>query len=817
MKTRILLLASVMGLQLAAHAQKYQMDVEVKGGLITSYLVNDLQDVVCKDTMTTITLSNKETIAYNNKDLASLSWTEYKGSQSEEEGTFKLDVNHNAIVTPDYSVKFFAGSILDDTQLTVKKVDNAPSIIESGIDEMIVYDFTLDKPANFDGVAEIRLPMKAEEGDMVFGSYFNPELNKWDGIVNYYDEETGEVVISTKHFSEFGIFHVTKQKTTLAKLQLLEQNQLINYIANPRMGLAKSAQLLREFTFSDNPDAAALEAFSGQYSDVSQLGLDFGYNAIKALGFESTMLDGFAEVLGYAGVALSAYQIARNDYHGNQAQLAGNTMKFTLNQCVSKLASACSSYTMYACLASVAIMDYSINKFATTAHSGRRDMYVKTYNAWMDANSKHNGEWATEFKPYFSVFGEYTRNEIHDLIDKQVTEWCNKPWHDDFCAEYFYNATGAIWTYTGGLNDALCQELANNKKRELYDGDVSRAVERLKAELAQELYPKMRAKLEDYAFELNRGFSLILVDSSLMVTKADKSAYAGYTVRFKDHPNPEFDGMQWETVLDETGWGEIGNRVGFLAYYNQKGILEVVSPKNEVVKVIHLKNLKAGYVVNGSRKNVDNYINIGPPAITAVIANGRVYCSSPTYSEGEKCSWTPLVTSAMVAPGAIKMTVDGRKLHVDCLRLYEDENEDLHVGTEKVISFDIDEPDSIMTEKAKIMNLFVDATFTYHSGKKLKYEEFTKLNVSSDIPMQPGTLYRSDSELLAYLGGNYGKTWRITQAGGLKFSNYELTRKDYEYKWDREAQQDVLDHVDTHNFTLINDPENYMQIIILFK
>ena len=84
---------------------------------------------------------------------------------------------------------------------------------------------------------------------------------------------------------------------------------------------------------------------------------------------------------------------------------------------------------------------------------------------------------------------------------------------------------------------------------------------------------------------------------------------------------------------------------------------------------------------------------------------------------------------------------------------------------------------------------------------------------------KPNTLYtiRSDSELLAYLGGNYGKTWRITQAGGLKFSNYELTRKDYEYKWDREAQQDVLDHVDTHNFTLINDPENYMQIIILFK
>jgi hypothetical protein len=38
-----------MGLQLAARAQKYQMDVEVKGGLITSYVVNDLQDVVWDD------------------------------------------------------------------------------------------------------------------------------------------------------------------------------------------------------------------------------------------------------------------------------------------------------------------------------------------------------------------------------------------------------------------------------------------------------------------------------------------------------------------------------------------------------------------------------------------------------------------------------------------------------------------------------------------------------------------------------------------------------------------------------------------------
>lgn len=829
MKTRLLLLASLMGLQLAAHAQKYQMDVEVKGGLITSYLVNDLQDVVCKDTMTTITLSNKETIAYNNKDIASLSWTEYKGSQSQGDGTFNLDKNHNAIVTPDYSVKFFAGSILDDTQLTVKKVDNAPSIIKGGVDEMYVYDFTLDKPANFDGVAEIRLPIKAEEGDMVFGSYFNPELNDWDGIVNYYDEEAGEVIISTKHFSKFGIFRVVKQKTTRAKLQLLAENKLIDYIANPAIGLGETARRLREFTFSDDPDAAALEAFSGQYSEVSQIGLDIGYNAIKALGFESTLLDGFSDVLGHLGVALSAYQIARNDYHGDQAQLAGNTMKFTLNQCVSKLASACSSMTMYACLASVAIMDYSLNKFATTAHSGRRDMYVKTYNAWMDAHPKHNGDWATEFKPYFNVFGSYTRNEIHDLIDEKVTAWCNEPWHDDWCALYYHEATGAKWTYTGGLSNALCQELANNKKRELYDGDVSRAVERLKEELAQEMYPKMRAKLDDYAYELNRGFSLILVDSSLIESKAAKSAFAGYTVRFKDHPNIEFEGLQWDTVLDETGWGEIGNRVGFLAYFDQKAILEVVSPKNEVVKVIHLKNLKAGYTTNGSRKDVDNYINIAPPQVAGVIANGELYCSSSTYKKGETTTLTPLAVAVDMIPNSIKVTYDENSMHVQCFKVSEDEDENYIVEDGTMISFDIDDVEGMEAGKGNLKNLYFDSQFSFSSGGDMMRCDIYKFNVTSPIPilkkMVPSTDGSGGSEegddddddLANMLGARWGIFCGLEQSKGLKVSNFSFTKKEWVYKWDPDLRDDVLDHIDEHIFSLHDNPENYIQIYVLFK
>lgn len=841
MKTRLLLLMSFMGLQLVAHAQKYQMDVETKGGQIISYLVNDLKDVECKNQTTTIILTNKETIEYANEDIASISWTEYKGSQTAESSTFNLDENHNAIVTPDYSVKFFAGSITGETNITVKKVNDAPSIIESGVDDMLVYDFTLDKPANFDGVAEIRLPMKAEEGDMVFGSYYDPELKDWDGVMNYYDEEKGEVVITTKHFSRFGIFRIVKEKAMYAKLRLLEEDKLINYIAKPAIGLAETARRIREFIFSDNPDAAALDAFTNKYSEVSQIGLDIGYNAMKAIGLETDLLNGFSDVLGHVGTALSVYQICRNDFHGEDSQKAGNTMKFTLNQCVSKFASACGSMSMYACLASVAIMDYAINKFATEAQSGRRDMYIRTYNNWMDEHPRHNGDWATLFKPYFRVFSRYTRDEIHQMIDDDVMEYCNKPWHDDWCALNFYQATGKTWTYTGGQSQALCDELANNKRNELYNGDIPTAIERLKAELADELYPKMRAKLNDYSYELNRGFNLILVDSSLIESNAKESAYAGYTVRFKNHPNEEIKGLQWEVVLDKEGRGKISNRVGFLAYYEQKGILEVVSPKNEVVKIINLKNIKAGYTdKNGSNKDLDNYINIAPPQIVAVIANGNLYCSSPTYRDGETIDMGPVAMTMAVVPNAIEVKYDDNTIHVRCKELLEDDDENIYVGPRTTITFDIINSDRIETNEATIKNLFIDGyiSFTFGEENNFYFEEFSKINVSSELPMLPQTNtpesgyeddeeydeddeYDDDDDLYDYmvnaLGAKYGKTWSQTQSGGLKISSYDITRKDYDYKWDQELGTNVIDHIDTHVFTLHDNPENTIQVLVIFK
>lgn len=843
MNTRILILLSLLGIQLSSYGQKYQMDVDVKRHQTVSYLVNDLQDVVCEKDSTAITLINNKVVKYANMDLNTVSWSVYQGTQSADQSTFSLDTEHSAIVTPDYSVEFLGGSITGNTNITVKKVDDAPSIISEGVDKMVVYDFTLDKPENFNGVAEIRIPMEAGPDDMVFGSYFNPETNKWEPVINTYNDSTREVVITTSHFSRFGVFYISQNNKRRAKLELLARNSLATYIAKPAKKMSEIAQNLREIIWSDDPLAEAADRFCDEYSTGSSIGLDIGYNGLKGLGLESLALDKMSDILGYVGAAVSIYQICRNDYNNQDERLAGNTMKFALNQCVAKMASAIGSMTMYACLSGVAIMDYALNQFAEKAHSGRRDMYVKTYNAWMDEHPRHNGDWATILKPYFSATSRLTRTELQEIIEEKVLEYCNAPWNDPWCAYYFNQATGATWTYGGGQSQALCDELAHNKLKELYLSDIPEAVKRLQAELRDEMFPKMVKRLEDYGKELNREYKIVLVDSAVINYGMSKSAYAGYTVRFKDHENVYMDGVQWETVLNDVGRGVISNTLGVLAYFNQKGILEVVSPKGNVIKVIYLHDMKAGY----TDKESTNYVNIQPPVIAGVFCMGLLSCTSPTYNKGATISLPATRVTHTGFPGAIQATYDEDMLHVNCLAVNVDENDNVTVLPETMLRFDIENIEGIYDGDTKIQNLWSDLYSEFYSGDLLMRKDEGSYSVGSDIP---GVLIEHEgdsgfdddddfdytsgfakgksttdseddlddlSDMAEMIGAKCAVLYQATEADGLWISNFNMKREIMKYEWDSEAKIDVLIETTSHNFSLVNKPDNSIYVVVFFK
>ena len=806
MTRKALFIAALIGLGSTAHAQQYQMDVETVDGLFTSYLVNDMQAVAYENGKTIITLDNNSKKTYDNDEIKSLSWSEYKGSATETSGTYNLDEEHLSVVTPDYSIEFSPMTIDKEMTLTVTKSSGTPSLLPEGSRTVVAYDFSLGDKHDLDGIAVIRLPMKVTPGYTPMGAYYNETTGKWEGVNGTYDAKTGEMVIKTRHLSKYAGIEIENALTRAAR---------VAYFMIPSYDdLNKLSEQLRKFTYSEDPDAAAVETYCGQYSEATQLGIDIGFNALLACGFGSEMLEGFAEVLGHVGVALSVYQICRNDYSGDQAQLAGNTLKLCLQQALGWAGKFCGNAVLTASMCCVAGIDYVINKFATTAWSQRKDFYrraMDTYYRKGGPGYRSAVEW---HKIMLQIFKrkDLSVEKIHELVDKEVTDYSNKVWNDTPFLTWFEAENNVTFGWNSGT--VVCKELADEKRGELYNGVLVSVFRHIKNLYEQDSYEIALDAMAKYMDELNKMVTLQFVDSSLVDDKAE-SAYKGYTVRFKDISKKVNNPKEWECTLDERGEGKLQYRVIAAADPEIEGVMQLIAPdeKETVVNEFKLKGLKA----SEEKKEIKNYINIAPTQIAAVVANGTIYCSAPTFRKGEKYDMSPFAISAAVAPGAIKMTKEGKKTHVQCFKLNEDESGNVIVESGTAISFDIDDFDAIETNKSKIEKLYFESRFTFKSGGDLQYEENYKVNVSSDIPMKAGTLLPTDYALIAGLGGKYGKTWYLNQANGLKFADCTLTRKDYIYKWDSEIRKDVLDHVDTHNFSMMSDPANEVTVIVIFK
>ena len=837
MKKIFTIITTILAFSTTVLAQQYQMDVLTKDGRVTSYLLESVNDVTYKDGKTIVNIKDKPSKEYDNLEIQNISWSEPKSTiGANGNGSFTVDGHHTAIVTPNYSVQFYSGCITNPTTLTVNKVSDTPKFLEAGEENVVAYDFKLDGQSQLDGIAEIRLPVKAGKDDWAFAVYYNQDTKEWEPVNNYYDESTGEVVISTNHFSLYKAFSLKKEEGYVAWLELLDRDALVDHLAKPKISYSLLANHLEGIVNSDDPEKAALETFAGKYSDLSQIGLDIGFNAVQSLGLESEFLSGFSDLLGHLGTALSVYQICRNDFRGEDAQVAGNTLKLCLTQITSKLASACASNIMLASMASVAMIDYSINKFATEGWSGRKDLYWKTYDLYYnkragdDPNGKlvygmEDWEWKWKLLPYFKK-KNITNKELNDLIDEEVTNYCNKIWNDysgySFCLA---EATELKYTAEGGMSSQLQEELSNRMRGYLYQWVIPFQIDAIKKELEQEAYDKFLSlpQLKEYMKKLNSPIVLDFYDSSIDEEKEDmKSAYEGYKVRFKNYPEDTPQGLfQFEVKLDEKGTGKIQTRVGLLAYNEIEPILELVSPDDKVVNTIELSDIHTGY----TEKEYTNEIDILPPPadIAAVMITGELFCSSSTYNDGEMYTLNPnaMAIGAML-PGWIKTTLNGNKLHVECFKAESDEDDNPYLLPGTMASFDIVDFDAINTMQAKIQNLTVDNEFGWTSGDLPIWREYYKFNVTPELPMvDENTVINKDDDEedsdIDVIGAKYAKVWMITQADGLKFSNFSFTRKDWDYKWDADAGEMVVEKEDEHTFSLLDNPGNTIQVIIAFK
>lgn len=610
MKHRIICLAGLMAFCLATFAQQYQMEVKTTDGNITSYLMSSVNDVVYENGKTIINMNGTTKKEYDNQDIVNISWTEYKGNTSSTVKNFTIDENHTAIVTPEYSISLSEVDAETKQTLTVtkKKSISAQSGFYNMIKDRVVYDISMGDKHELEGIAEIRFPMSVPEDYFVLGLYYDTTAKKWENVNHYYDATTGELVIRTSHFSQFAGFLIHNENR---RNLFLEYEYLPSYMDS---NVADLAGKLSSIVQSDNVVAAAIEKYGSQYGEWTQIGIDIGWTSLQSLGVGSTLLEDFAGVLGNLGVALSSYQVCRDNFHSANAQVAGNTLKLCMNRATYWAGEFCGNAILTASMASVAILDYALNKFAERAWSLRKDHYREAFEGYYHQGGKGYRTGAEWYRIMWKIMNRkdiQNEDDIHRLVDEEVVNYCNQVWNDERYILDFESIKGTTIGLGGG--NIACKELSAELRGDLYNGVLQPVFARIKAKLEDKAYMEAEKQMKKYAEFVNQIVTLKIVDSSYDANDfSARSRFAGCTVRFKDLPKNIEDPENWQCVLDSKGEGKIKYTLAAAAYSNVAQTLEVVAADEEktVLGSFKLSDLNVGKTSQESETTKANVIDL---------------------------------------------------------------------------------------------------------------------------------------------------------------------------------------------------------------
>lgn len=520
------------------------------------------------------------------QDFRKIYWTKNQDQEDDKVDVYMSD-EHLSVRTADYSIALDPTVLSDSAKLVVTPRYDLKDPFDGMARRAVVFDFNLEGKHELTGTAEIRIPILVDEGFIPCAGYFNPDTKKWEAVDHHYDSSTGEMVITTGHLSTFGAFSISNEYTREAKLNYMYMPELEN------TNICDIALKLKRILDAPNPELQAIDEYLNDVDVVKTLGLDFGYSSLESMGFLPSFSEEFGKLVSNVGVGLNIYQVCHAAYEGDEASIAGGTLKLMIGQITSGLASVLQSSIMTASMCAVAFIDYSLNKFATTAVEGRKDIYRAAYRHYYSkagsgcatyqdgyVGYRSAADWYNIFYPIMSRT-DLTETDLTTLIDDTVRTFCNQIWEDELgLAAAMNEARNMGWTGGGGLNASIKKELSEEFRSELYNGVFVSVFTAIKRHLETENFDKLLKDVEKFGSLMNRVATIKFTDSS---KGTEASAFNGYKVRFASMPSEIQDPEKWECTLDENGSGYIQFRVFPYISYGFQPKLVLVNDDDEEV------------------------------------------------------------------------------------------------------------------------------------------------------------------------------------------------------------------------------------------
>lgn len=457
-----------------------------------------------------------------------------------------LDQENTSLASQGVEIAFDPVNLPEGANARISTISGAPPLDEENDIDLVVYDFTVEGASEFPGVVEITIPLEINEGEIPGAAYFNEQTATWEPVAFRYNHQSKSVLILTDHLSKYGVFSVSGEGNRRAKIQFLGlygEDDDEDFLA-----------AIEEFSIGGVPASQCIEIGSSAAGDALQLGGDFLGNMVQSAGYLAygdDVLSSVGDHLGNIGLLVSVVQIGNNIYNGKINDALVGSMKTSYTYMMGKAASKLSNSVLSAGMASVAIVDYAINKFGTTAIEGRADIYRDAYSIYYTKGEdgyKGSDYWYNTFYPMFSN-PNMTQDKIKEEVDRIVTEHCNEFWTgtNKLGVDYYVSEARERMAWTGGgagLNKDLQNSLSLERRSILYTDILPGVFNQIALKINMENERKLRSEYKSLADYLNTVVSFSVKD--------DKKTYARYIARFAPL-NEEADIDNWTGKFKDDG------------------------------------------------------------------------------------------------------------------------------------------------------------------------------------------------------------------------------------------------------------------------
>jgi hypothetical protein len=371
---------------------------------------------------------------------------------------------------------------------------------------------------------------------------FDPVQKRWMPADFTYDPATRKVTVWTPHLSVFAQLMMPQPKPD-PMLRIPESKVPFPGIV-PFANQGEAQRILEAANRDDKPTVqlAGWQAFNDWFN------LSGGVTTVGELALEVESLGEINKWAGFAGVGFGLLQIAIDLKTGENRDAALNAYKNSFNSAVGLFGW---SALQLACV-SVTVIDYSLNKFGTTAIGGRNDLIERVYRRYYEKVTPRSP------KDWYKVLRTVTKNvkaatEGRGAIDAELDAYVKLAWNDvDKFAELWSEIARQPATAMGGTGEELEKTISANHKSELVNGYLVAVLQQLQRDLEAEARGKQWQLLQRMANDMNQSRKVHVVVKRPPSPTGEEStqSLAGLPLRIAVSAGEQ---MKWRGETDKSG------------------------------------------------------------------------------------------------------------------------------------------------------------------------------------------------------------------------------------------------------------------------